>query len=356
MKRIGFWLGDALVCLPLILMTLVAWTLYVKALPKLEEMESERIAAKYKSIATEIKDGELKSSREYAIGNRKSMGRMSRGTWGMERHEEGMLVWYRPPKAEKIKGVVVPEERAFDYRRYFFMIVGTGLLVALLIANVGLRYFRKFAKEREDFLFAVLHDLTTPLVGLRMVIGRDDEEARNLNERMLRMVGNIRDFIAHNGHRPKPKLESIDLRKTCDEAYAPFRADYEDSEFGGVEMEGEGMALADTQMTVQILWNLFGNALKYAIPYGKVSVRIFRDGKFSTVEFVDEGPGMTKRQMRHAFDRYYRAKTVQETGRGGFGIGLCTSRELATAMGGRLKVRSNEPTGCIFALSLPTAI
>lgn len=356
MRGMRFWFGDALVCLPLILMALVAWMLYVKALPKLEAMESERIAAKYKSIAVEIKDGEAKSPHEYAMGNRKSTGKLSRGTWGMERHDGEMLVWYRQPKATKIRGVVVPEERAFDYRRYFFAIVGMGLMVALLIANAGLRYFRRFAKEREDFLFAVMHDLTTPLVGLRMVIGKDDEEARNLTERMLRMVGNIRDFMAHDGHRPKPKPENVDLRKTCDEAYALFRADYEDSKFGGVEIVGEGAAFADPQMTVQILWNLFGNDLKYAIPYGKVSVRIFRDGKFSVIEFVDEGHGMTRWQMRHAFDRYYRAKTVQETGRGGFGIGLCNSRELAMAMGGRLTVRANNPTGCIFALSLPSAI
>jgi signal transduction histidine kinase len=59
--------------------------------------------------------------------------------------------------------------------------------------------------------------------------------------------------------------------------------------------------------------------------------------------------------MRRAFDRYYRAKTVLESGKGGFGIGLCTAREFARAMGGDLSVRANSPHGCVFTLSLPSA-
>ena len=41
------------------------------------------------------------------------------------------------------------------------------------------------------------------------------------------------------------------------------------------------------------------------------------------------------------------------SGKGGFGIGLCTAREFARAMGGDLTVRPNDPKGCVFTLSLP---
>ena len=62
---------------------------------------------------------------------------------------------------------------------------------------------------------------------------------------------------------------------------------------------------------------------------------------------------MSPSEMRRAFDRYYRAKTVLVSGKGGFGIGLCTAREFAEAMGGSLTVRANDPRGCVFVLSLP---
>ncbi len=104
---------------------------------------------------------------------------------------------------------------------------------------------------------------------------------------------------------------------------------------------------------MQILWNLLSNELKYAAPFGSAKVVFTADEKAVSVSFEDYGKGMTPREMSRAFDRYYRARTVRGSGKGGFGIGLANSREFAEAMGGSLTVRVNEPTGCVFTLSLP---
>jgi signal transduction histidine kinase len=201
---------------------------------------------------------------------------------------------------------------------------------------------------------------------MRAMIGIDDGEARNLNERMLRLVTNIKDFLRLGGRRQAPKREKFNLFDVYAQAYSLFRADYQDLYDGedikvdvqGNVQDGEfvPMVCADETLTMQIIWNLLGNDLKYAAPYGPVSVKIRRDADFIRIGFIDEGPGMSPYQMRHAFDRYYRARTVLESGKGGFGIGLCTAREFAAAMGGKLEVCQNQPKGCIFSLALPCAI
>ena len=176
------------------------------------------------------------------------------------------------------------------------------------------------------------------------------------------------------GKRPKPQRDEVDLVKCYEEAYALFREDVRDVTDGSdipVEMGTDPteplkngtfvgpvpnfVAVGDETLVVQILWNLIGNDLKYALPFGPVRVRFFRKGGFVCVEFADEGQGMSKHEMARAFDRYYRAKTVLESGKGGFGIGLCTAREFARSMGGDLSVRANSPHGCVFTLSLPAA-
>ena len=75
-------------------------------------------------------------------------------------------------------------------------------------------------------------------------------------------------------------------------------------------------------------------------------------GTSAAVEFADQGIGMTARQMRRAFGRFYRAAGLHECGKGGFGIGLYTSRVAARRMGGDLTVRANTPKGCVFTFVL----
>ena len=306
-------------------------------------------------------------------------GTKRRDMWGWRSFDGGRLVWARGVGAKDGDTVYVRWTNIVerDYAFMFYLFGPMFLIVLVVITFFGAKFFVDYVRSRDDFLAATAHDLTTPLVGMRYAIGRNDEDAKVLNERMIRLVTNIKDFLRLGGKRPKPQRDEIDLVKCYEEAYALFREDVRDVTDGSdipVEMGEMGTdpteplkngpfagpvpnfaAVGDETLVVQILWNLIGNDLKYALPFGPVRVRFFRDGGFVKVEFADEGQGMSPREMARAFDRYYRAKTVLESGKGGFGIGLCTAREFARLMGGDLSVRANSPRGCVFTLSLPAA-
>ena len=336
------------------LVVAVAYFLIDK-IPEFERNEAKRIQQEYREKAVEAKEFGNGEAFDFATS-----GYVKRLSWVIKKEPWGYgrdFVWYF--KGGKAYRLQVEPVEGFDFRTVFYPI---GILVSLLFAAMtvfGVRYFWKFVKSRDDFLAATAHDLTTPLVGMRMMIGRADDEAKRLNERMILIVNNIKDFLKLGGRRRKPDLKPVDIVALTKEAYQLFAADYVDSEGGEVVFDSSRLqsvaveVLADETMTLQILWNLFGNDLKYAAPYGKVEVRFAMDGNFVKVEFVDEGQGMTPGQMKRAFDRYYRAKTVLQSGKGGFGIGLCTAREFARAMGGDLTVAANRPKGCVFTLKLP---
>ena len=108
------------------------------------------------------------------------------------------------------------------------------------------------------------------------------------------------------GKRPPPERVQVDLAAACREAYAPYREDFRDH-FGGEDVEIDcaaqsAAATADPTLVAQTLWNLFGNELKYAAPFGRVKVRIEDGGGKVRVVFADEGPGMSPRDRRRAFD------------------------------------------------------
>jgi len=349
-----------LICLPALILVALGAAYVAANVPRMIRNEPRRVGLAYRAVAEDL--AENPSIATYA-GKRKpgwrKSGSVGGAAWGRQEHGGTCEVWLQSGKDEW-RSVEVEAVRSVDYALIYYWFGSAAALVLLGLTAFAVTCFVRFMKERDDFLAATAHDLTTPLVGMRHFIGRDDEEARNLNERMIRLVGNIRDFLKLGGRRSRPAKEPFDLVAAYASAYALFRADYRDIFDGediALELPADGrlMAIGDETLVVQIIWNLLGNDLKYAAPYGRVSVRFSSDAGVARVEFVDEGQGMTKRQMARAFDRYYRAKTVLDSGKGGFGIGLCTAREFARAMGGDLAVRPNVPSGCVFSLTLPAA-
>ena len=372
-----FWNSAALVA-PAAALAVLGVYFLMHGVPRIVANERARVEAEARVIVDGMRRGELAPTFvwEHGLGVvegdagglgefppgmtwkawEKSAMRKGQSMWGVAkvRAAPGAVVWARDGKRILARGEELAET---DFAAIFWIGGPLALLILAGTTAFAVASLRAYVKSRDDFLAATAHDLATPLVGLRYMIGADDAEARLLNEKMLRLVENIKDFLRLGGRRRFEK-EVFDLRGAYADAYRVFAADYRDL-LGGEDVPVEGEERleveADPLKTVQILWNLLGNELKYAAPHGGVKARFSRNGGAACVEIMDEGPGMSPRDMRRAFDRYYRVSTVLESGKGGFGIGLCVSREFARAMGGSLSVRANSPRGCIFTLSLPLA-
>ncbi len=364
-KARQIWHGAAL-CVPgcvIVCLTVLALWYFV---PRCEVQEAAEWEGKCAAVAAELKAGE--GARDY-VGMvpaawiegksvRGKRGEVEGAEWGhFARSEEEEFVWCRA--GDFLVGRFV---EGFCLSGFVWWMCGLGgvmMGLAVVLSVMLVRAFVGADQERIDFMRMVAHDLASPLVGIRMLVGKDDETVRNLNEQALGMVENFRAF-AQMSTRSVPKFGKVDVRKVYEGAYKIFREDYRDY-FGGedVEVTAEAgaayVAWADEMMVGQILWNLLGNDLKYAAPYGKVRVEFECAADFVVVRFVDDGPGMTAREMRRAFGRYYRGRSAAAGRASGYGIGLATGRAAARAMGGDLDVRGNVPRGCIFELRLPKA-
>ncbi len=359
-----FLLNIILLCMPLLAATGAAVYFYIHDLPRLEMSEKSRLRADYREIAEGLKavkdlDSVAKKTRGWS-SNSLFSGSMAPGEWGcLPLSDAEMTVWYREGRKYFARNVPMLEET--DIRSVCF-IVGVSILGFLLIFTlIGVRFFVIETYARDDFLAATAHDLTTPLTALRLFVGAENTEAQQAIERLMRLVGNIKDYLRPGGHHPKLTLTKVDLLSLYKEAYKPFSLDFQELWGDGKEVplrvEGDGawFVRADETRLLQIIWNLLSNELKYAAAEGAVEVHLARVKDKVVLSFVDEGPGMSYYARKHAFSRYFRARNVKASSKGGFGIGLCTSYEMARLMGGSLSVSPNTPHGCIFILTLPTA-
>lgn len=94
----------------------------------------------------------------------------------------------------------------------------------------------------------------------------------------------------------------------------------------------------------QVMWNLIGNALRYAGP-GEEAVRIIvrPDDKTTCIEVMDDGPGVDVATRAHLFEPFFTTHSR------GTGLGLYIARELCDANGASLEFVDNSP-GAHFRL------
>src|ERR1700722_4670427 len=112
---------------------------------------------------------------------------------------------------------------------------------------------------------------------------------------------------------------------------------------------------ADAERLRQVIDNLIGNAIQHTPRGTPVSVNVSSEPGTGLLTVADRGPGMSREQASHVFERFYRTDDARTRARGGAGLGLAIATSLAVAHGGELTVDTQPGHGAAFHLRLPLA-
>jgi len=341
--------------LPVIAFCALGGYFLVDKAPKLVNAERAAIARGYRDIAESlVTNGVAATWRGEREKGWRQTSRIDKKTpWGYVVRPEGRILVWIEREDKSVIGLECPSANE-HMPLWIYGGFGFAMLFVTLVTVLGIVLLRRRDQEREAFIGAVIHDLRTPLSAIRTLAKSDPQYVSLLADSMLAVVKNAQDFMGFGRGRGEQPTE-FDLAGLIRECYRIFEDDFAENESGPVTFAFPESLVVRSEVTVvrQIVWNLFSNAAKYAAPYGAVAVSASAQDGRVTVVFADNGPGMTPRQMRRAFDRYYRAAGLHACGKGGFGIWLYTSRASARRLGGDITVRQNHPKGCVFNLNLP---
>lgn len=113
-------------------------------------------------------------------------------------------------------------------------------------------------------------------------------------------------------------------------------------------------AQGDRSSLTQAVVVLLDNAIKYSKKGGKIFIDVSTRGKQAHIRVRDEGIGITKKDLPHIFDRFYRADQSRNKQQAdGYGIGLALAQKIVASHGGEITAKSTEGKGAIFIISLP---
>lgn len=112
----------------------------------------------------------------------------------------------------------------------------------------------------------------------------------------------------------------------------------------------------DPEQLSRVFENLIGNALKYNSPGITLTLDAEVDAKTSMllVTVADNGVGIPKTECDKLFDLYVRGKDAKN--RTGSGLGLYICRQIVSAHGGQIGVKSELGNGTLFWFTLPLSI
>lgn len=227
----------------------------------------------------------------------------------------------------------------------------------------------QFAREKDQFLLNLAHELQGPLASWRSSVELLLEDFPNLSPRELgvmlkglernttrfeSLVEVLIDIGKLEAGRFRIRPSAVRVNQMVQDALPQIdsllQAKGQRVELT-LECPPNCMVLADRQRIIQVLVNFLRNASKYGPEDQPICVSTYRQGRYVYIEVTDRGEGITPEEQQHVFDRFFRGKRVEEEG-AGIGIGLALCKGIVEAHGGRVGVRSQIGQGSTFWLGL----
>jgi signal transduction histidine kinase len=224
------------------------------------------------------------------------------------------------------------------------------------------------ARLKSDFVGFISHELKTPLTSIRMftetmLSGRvEDEEERKFciqmidreSERLSKLIEQVLEYSRIERRQKEFKFTSCDMEDVVREAVRIFqdlhRKDPRDVEVNAVQRISK--IRMDRAAMVELFLNLLSNAAKYSSREKKIVLNVRESIDDISVEVVDHGVGIKKRDQKKIFERFFRADDYLTRGVEGTGLGLTFARYIAKVHNGDIKVSSQPASGSTFTLQL----
>ena len=220
-----------------------------------------------------------------------------------------------------------------------------------------------YSREKR-FTSDASHELRTPL----SIVGFCAEEALNSDDseiikenletiqtesrKMSKIISEL--FVLSRGYEGRYQLhyEEIDLKETLDSVSDTFEDEIKKKNITIEDDVKENIILyADQGMYTQILMNVFGNAVKYSEKNGVIRFESYEDEKYIWLKVIDNGVGISEKDLPHIFDRFYRADTARD--RDGSGLGLSIVKWMVEIHQGEVQAESEINKGTTIKIGIP---
>jgi signal transduction histidine kinase/ligand-binding sensor domain-containing protein len=219
--------------------------------------------------------------------------------------------------------------------------------------------------EKNHLIGIVAHDLRNPLTSALSVSTSlrsdkkkmDSEDRERISylvsalERMDNMISRILDISLIEQKKISLKCERVNFGAVASEVYTNLK---ESADRKRIQLHLEVIdvfGIADRNYLTQVFENLLSNAIKFSPPEKNVWIRVTDHNNEIRVNFIDEGPGISKEDRENIFMKFQTLSARPTAGEQSTGLGLSIVRKYIDVMGGRVWCESQPGKGSNFIVS-----
>ncbi len=238
-------------------------------------------------------------------------------------------------------------------------------------------------QAKSTFCSAMSHELRTPMnavIGMAQLLRStplSEEQQQQLTilqggaEGVMSVLGDILEFVDLSTHSAEVNLQlaSIpDIIKSVVGTMTPFAHQVNTKLNVELERSVAGTIKLDRIRVKQVILSLLGNALKFT-KGGEVGLRAFLEnaeisteiggemgGQVVCFEVEDNGPGMTEKELKLAFEPFTQLGATAYKRQAGLGLGLTNATHQAELMGGSISAVSEVGKGTTVRFQLPCLV
>lgn len=226
---------------------------------------------------------------------------------------------------------------------------------------------RESYRQQGRFVSDASHELRTPIAVIKGYAdmldrwGKEDkqvlEEAiaaiKHESDHMNKLVEQLLFLARGDSGRQQMTFEKFSLTRMMKEVYEESVMIDEKHKYEFISETADILAYGDTSMLKQSVRILIDNAAKYTNEGDTITLRVGMTKDYQPyVSVQDNGVGMSRNDVKHIFERFYRSDTARNSKTGGSGLGLSIAKWIIDRHNGTIEVVSREEIGTRFTIKL----
>jgi signal transduction histidine kinase/DNA-binding response OmpR family regulator/DNA-binding CsgD family transcriptional regulator len=227
-------------------------------------------------------------------------------------------------------------------------------------------------KQKTDFFGNISHELRTPLTLILgpvegIMSGKFGNSIDNKDEmfkmilyngtKLLRLINNLLDFTKMEESKAEVKKQKLNISELLKFYVSSVKSGAETMGLNIIyndnNTEGKLITYTDHDMLEKAVFNLISNSMKFTPKGGNIIVQLDKEENEFIISVKDTGIGIPEDKLEFIFERFNHIDNSSLRKFEGTGIGLALTKELVSALGGKISVKSILNEGTVFTINLP---